>query len=81
MTHKALNALIQGGAADMTKKAMVDLYKAGEVGHIQVHDEICFSVKDRAHGERIKDIMESCVKIAVPIKVDLEMGPTWGDSK
>ncbi len=81
MTHKALNALIQGGAADMTKKAMVELYKAGEVGHIQVHDEICFSVNDRAHGERVKEIMEHCVKIAVPIKVDLEMGPTWGDSK
>ena len=81
MTHKALNALIQGGAADMTKKAMVDLYKAGEIAHIQVHDELCFSVTDRDHGEKIKQIMEQCVKIAVPIKVDLEMGPTWGDSK
>lgn len=81
MVHKSLNALIQGGAADMTKKAMVDLYKEGELGHIQVHDEICFSVRDRKHGERIKEIMENCVKINVPIKVDLEMGPSWGESK
>jgi DNA polymerase-1 len=81
MTHKALNALIQGGAADMTKKAMIDLYKEGELAHIQVHDELCFSVRDRKHGEKIKEIMENCVKINVPIKVDLEMGPTWGESK
>jgi DNA polymerase I-like protein with 3'-5' exonuclease and polymerase domains len=81
MVHKSLNALIQGGSADMTKKAMIDLYKEGELAHIQVHDELCFSVRDRKHGEKIKDIMENCVKINVPIKVDLEMGPTWGESK
>ena len=81
MIHKSLNALIQGGSADMTKKAMIDLYKEGELAHIQVHDELCFSVRDRKHGEKIKDIMENCVKINVPIKVDLEMGPTWGESK
>ena len=81
MVHKSLNALIQGGSADMTKKAMIDLYKEGELAHIQVHDELCFSVRDRRHGEKIRDIMENCVKINVPIKVDLEMGPTWGESK
>ena len=42
-TYKALNRLIQGSAADMTKKAMVDLYKEGITPHIQVHDELDIS--------------------------------------
>ena len=44
-TYKALNKLIQGSAADMTKKAMVDLYKEGIIPHIQVHDELDISVE------------------------------------
>ena len=44
-TYKALNRLIQGSAADMTKKAMVDLYEKGIVPHIQIHDELCLSIK------------------------------------
>ena len=39
-TYKALNRLIQGSAADMTKKAMVDLYNEGVIPHIQIHDEV-----------------------------------------
>ena len=39
-TYKALNKLIQGSAADMTKKAMIELYKEGIIPHIQVHDEL-----------------------------------------
>ena len=39
-TYKALNRLIQGSAADMTKKAMVDLYEHGIIPHIQIHDEL-----------------------------------------
>jgi DNA polymerase I-like protein with 3'-5' exonuclease and polymerase domains len=45
MTYKALNKLIQGSAADMTKKAMVDLYNEGIVPHIQIHDELDVSVE------------------------------------
>ena len=44
-TYKALNKLIQGSAADMTKKAMVDLYKEGVIPHIQIHDELDISVE------------------------------------
>jgi DNA polymerase I-like protein with 3'-5' exonuclease and polymerase domains len=39
-TYKALNKLIQGSAADMTKKAMLDLYNEGIIPHIQIHDEL-----------------------------------------
>ena len=43
-TYKALNRLIQGSAADQTKKAMLELSKEGYVAHIQVHDEVDFSI-------------------------------------
>jgi DNA polymerase I-like protein with 3'-5' exonuclease and polymerase domains len=78
-TYKALNKLIQGSAADMTKKAMVDLYKEGIVPHIQVHDELDISVNGNA--DKIKDIMESAVQLDVPNKVDYESGPNWGTIK
>ncbi len=78
-TYKALNKLIQGSAADMTKKAMVDLYKEGIIPHIQIHDELDISVDNNA--DKIKDIMESAVQLEVPNKVDYESGPNWGTIK
>ena len=78
-TYKALNKLIQGSAADMTKKAMVDLYKEGIVPHIQIHDELDISVKDNQEAKRIIDIMENAVSLKVPNKVDYEVGESWGD--
>jgi len=80
-TYKALNKLIQGSAADMTKKAMIELYKEGIIPHIQVHDELDISVEDPAHAEKIKQIMESAVDLEVPNKVDYESGPNWGQIK
>ena len=78
-TYKALNKLIQGSAADMTKKAMVDLYKEGIIPHIQVHDELDISVD--GNSDKIKNIMESAVELEVPNKVDYESGPNWGTIK
>ena len=78
-TYKALNKLIQGSAADMTKKAMIALHKEGITPHIQVHDELDISVTDNA--EKIKEIMESAVDLEVPNKVDYEFGPNWGNIK
>jgi DNA polymerase I-like protein with 3'-5' exonuclease and polymerase domains len=78
-TYKALNKLIQGSAADMTKKAMVELYKEGITPHIQVHDELDISVNNNA--DKIKEIMEHAVELEVPNKVDYESGPNWGNIK
>ena len=78
-TYKALNKLIQGSAADMTKKAMVDLYKEGVVPHIQIHDELDISVESDDAANKIIDIMENAVSLEVPNKVDYESGKTWGD--
>ncbi len=79
MTYKALNKLIQGSAADMTKKAMLDLYNEGIIPHIQIHDELDISVIDDNHAKKIVEIMESAVTLAIPNKVDYESGETWGD--
>jgi len=65
----------------MTKKAMLELYKEGIIPHIQVHDELDISVKDSAHAEKIKNIMEEAVNLEVPNKVDYESGPNWGTIK
>ena len=80
-TYKALNRLIQGSAADMTKKAMIQLHKEGIVPHIQVHDELDISVADEAEAEKIKSVMESAVDLEVPNKIDYESGPNWGNVK
>jgi DNA polymerase-1 len=74
-----MNKLIQGSAADMTKKAMLDLYKEGIIPHIQIHDELDISVKNDNEAKKIVDIMENAVTLAVPNKVDYESGNSWGD--
>jgi len=77
-TYKALNKLIQGSAADMTKKSMLDLYKEGIVAHIQVHDELDISVESPKQAKKIVEIMENAVKLEIPNKVDYESGKNWG---
>jgi len=79
-TYKALNRLIQGSAADQTKQAMVNLHKEGYTAHIQVHDELDFSIASEKDSANIKDIMENCVELLVPSKVDVELGESWGDA-
>lgn len=78
-TYKALNRLIQGSAADQTKKAMVECYKEGLVPLLTVHDELCFNVESESQAARIKEIMETCLELKVPSKVDQELGDNWGE--
>jgi len=78
-TYKALNKLIQGSAADQTKKAMADCYKEGLVPSLTVHDELCFSVESQKQADRIQEIMETGVPLKVPSKVDAELGQNWGE--
>ena len=80
-TYKALNRLIQGSAADMTKISMVNLYKEGIVPHIQIHDELDVSVENPKQAEKIIEVMEQAVKLEVPNKVDYEKGENWGEIK
>ena len=81
-TYKALNRLIQGSAADQTKKAMVDVYeKLGVTPLIQVHDELNCSVKSDKDAQEIKKIMENCIPLEVPSKVEYKIKDNWGDAK
>ena len=80
-TYKALNKLIQGSAADMTKKSMVALYENGIIPHIQIHDEVDISIESNEKAEQVIEIMESAVELKVPNKVDYESGANWGEIK
>jgi DNA polymerase I-like protein with 3'-5' exonuclease and polymerase domains len=69
-SYKALNKLIQGSAADQTKKAMADCYAEGLVPLLTVHDELCFSVSGPEQAARIKEIMENGLPLKIPSRVD-----------
>jgi len=77
-TYKALNRLIQGSAADMTKKAMVDLYEKGIVPHIQIHDELCISVENDYTTNIIQNVMETTIPLEISNKVNCKKGENWG---
>lgn len=79
------NRLIQASAADLMKKAMVVAYEKGLfntlVPHLTVHDELDVSVPKTVAGIRalwdLKNVMENCVELKVPIIADLEIGDHW----
>lgn len=79
-TYKALNRLIQASAADMTKQAMINLYKEGHLPLVQIHDEIAMSVKSVDEANNIAYLMETAVPLEVPSKCDVEIGPSWGEA-
>ena len=80
-TYKALNRLIQGSSADQTKQSMLDCYNAGHLPMLQIHDELCFNVKDDDHAQQIKNIMQESIKFKVPSVVEYGLGESWGDAK
>lgn len=77
--HKALNRLIQGGSGDQTKAAMVAGDKAGYPLQLQVHDELDLTVRTREEAEGLAEIMRNVVPLCVPSRVDVEVGPSWGE--
>lgn len=77
-TYRALNRLIQGSAADQTKKAMADCYREGLTPMLTVHDELCFSVESPEQAAQIKEIMETGLTLNIPSKVDADI-PSFRD--
>ena len=77
-TYKALNRLIQGSAADMTKIAMINLFKENIVPLIQLHDELNISIENPEQVDKVIKIMEEAVPLEIPNKVDYENGENWG---
>lgn len=80
-THKALNRLIQGSSADQTKKAMVDADRAGIPIQLQVHDELNMTAERMEQAKELAQVMTNSVKLNVPMRVDIETGPSWGEVK
>lgn len=78
-TYKALNRLIQGSAADQTKQAMVDADAAGFKLQLQVHDELDLTVETRQDAVELATRMREAIPVRVPMKVDVETGPNWGE--
>ena len=86
----ALNTPIQGTAADILKKAMVELFdelnkrKLKSKILLQVHDELILNVKKDELDEvksLVKEVMENTFKLQVPLKVEIETGNNWYEAK
>ena len=80
-TYKALNRLIQGSSADQTKQSMLDCYEDGHLPILQIHDELCFNVKDEKHAKQIQKKMQNAIEFKVPSVVEYGLGESWGDAK
>ena len=87
----AVNLPIQGSAADILKRAMIDVHAAlPDIGGggvrmiLTVHDELLFEApQDRAQeaAEHIRELMEGTVKLQVPLTVDVGIGENWKVAK
>ncbi|QKX03240.1 DNA polymerase I [Wolbachia endosymbiont of Litomosoides sigmodontis] len=79
----AINAPLQGTAADIIKRAMIQLFDQLKTGKIilQVHNELLVEVEDKKVQETaklMKDVMENVVKISIPLKVEVKISDNWG---
>lgn len=86
----AMNTPIQGSAADIIKKAMIDMAeRLKDEGLksrllLQVHDELIFEAPEdeiETLKKIVPDVMENAIELKVPLKVDYAYGPTWYDAK
>jgi DNA polymerase-1 len=87
--RSAINAPMQGTAADIIKRAMIRVHdwlgKDDAAGRMimQVHDELVFEVLEErvdAFGEQVTNIMSGAAELAVPLKVDVGTGPNWDEA-
>jgi len=82
----AINAPLQGTAADIIKKAMISIDKILSPDCrmlLQVHDELVFEVKESAIADaqtKIKNHMEQAAKLSIPLTVETGVGNNWGEA-
>jgi DNA polymerase I-like protein with 3'-5' exonuclease and polymerase domains len=81
-THKAFNRIIQGTSSEQTKRIMIAVDEAGYGDDLmlQVHDEVDCAIENEKHAENIAEVMRYAVPMKVPTVVDVEIGPSWGES-
>lgn len=86
----AVNTVIQGSAADLIKRAMIDIHRAIKSGELsarmllQVHDELVFEVLEKVverESGLIREKMEQPIDLHVPLVADISWGRTWADAK
>lgn len=85
-TYKLINYLIQGSAADILKKGIVDAWERGVFNvltlHVLVHDEVVFSIPQTPEGLKACELLYECMcnayQLKIPISVDTEIGEDWG---
>jgi DNA polymerase I-like protein with 3'-5' exonuclease and polymerase domains len=88
-THKALNSVIQGSAADLMKKAMVDIWESGVCNvldvSLTVHDELDGAAPDNPAGREalgeVTRLMQEVIPLSVPIRADGSEGASWAEAK
>jgi len=80
----AINTIVQGGSADIIKKAMLDVFNALKNTPVkmvmQVHDELIFELPKEqltARAAQIKQLMENAVKLRVPLLTSAKAGSNW----
>lgn len=84
--YKLINYLIQGSAADILKKGIVDAWEKGAFNvlklHAQIHDEVVFSIPKTREGYKACKLLYECMtnaySLKIPLGVDTEIGPDWG---
>ena len=80
----AINTIVQGGSADIIKKAMIDVFEAYRGTAVQmtmqVHDELIFELPQDRLGEtaaRIKELLQNAVRLRVPLLASAKAGKNW----
>ena len=82
----AVNTVIQGSAADLIKAAMISIHEKIQSENLpvkmilQIHDELVFELPEKQaekHAKWISEEMTGAIKLDVPLKVDINYGPTW----
>jgi DNA polymerase-1 len=86
----AINSVVQGSAADLIKRAMVNVQRRIDEEHrpvkllLQIHDELIFESPEDAADEQaraIREVMEAAMTLRVPLRVDCGVGGNWRDAK
>jgi len=79
LIHKAMNAKIQGSAADQIKMAIVEMDRQGILPHIQVYDEINTTIYDDETAFQMQKILETICPLEIPFSAKPDVGTSWGD--
>ena len=81
--REAVNTIFQGSAADIIKKAMLEIKTKFPNSKmiLQIHDELIFEIEDENEALQYKNIMETVFKLKVPLKVGMNFAKKWGGLK